>query len=153
MLIAILRRCDKDDDGRINYEEFVEAIQPADPTITKQFSTRKYKQGSRSSRALSTDPVGRDSKRSMGNTMEDGFVSPKKYSKSKVRTTTPGKKLSKITSPGGEKKSVKVLTSAKKSAAKSKLNQSFTKAEPYRVNTENTPARRRSTKGNRSTIN
>ena len=42
-VIECLRRIDKDDDGRIKYEEFVEAIQPVAPGLAKTLTSKKIK--------------------------------------------------------------------------------------------------------------
>jgi len=40
-IIEILRRMDKDDDGRIKYEEFVEAIQPVAPGLNRSVTSKR----------------------------------------------------------------------------------------------------------------
>lgn len=74
LLIAILRRFDKDDDGRINYEEFVEGIQPMNPTFTKSIKKKSRK-------SFKTEETVKKS--------TTAITSPSKLLRSTLRTTSP----------------------------------------------------------------
>lgn len=96
ILIAILRRIDKDDDGRISFEEFVEAIQPQDPTFQKT----GIKKTKRSQSALKKSAVS-----------STGFKSPNKT-------------VQRATSPRSSKKVTKVTSPVRTTTQKSKMSQS-----------------------------
>jgi Ca2+-binding EF-hand superfamily protein len=78
LLIAILRRFDKDDDGRISFEEFAESIQPMDPTFTKSMKKKR--------KSFKTEETLRKS------TTLQQTTSPSKLLRSTMRTTSPNPK-------------------------------------------------------------
>lgn len=93
-VIECLRRIDKDDDGRIKYEEFVEAIQPVAPGLAQNLTSKKAKRNTQvysgsKSRELGASYYG-DRKDSIEkNTYKRSFRSP-------VKTTLAGSKTSTV---------------------------------------------------------
>lgn len=86
-VIEILRRIDKDDDGRIKYEEFVEAIQPVTSGLWSKSESKKARKHSESYGKVKQHPTDLyENEKSLD------YKVPKTF-KSSVRTTSPAKKL------------------------------------------------------------
>eukprot|EP00331_Platyophrya_macrostoma_P021349 CAMPEP_0176446816 /NCGR_PEP_ID=MMETSP0127-20121128/24576_1 /TAXON_ID=938130 /ORGANISM="Platyophrya macrostoma, Strain WH" /LENGTH=546 /DNA_ID=CAMNT_0017832973 /DNA_START=42 /DNA_END=1682 /DNA_ORIENTATION=- len=101
-VVAILRRIDRDDDGKLTYEEFAAAIRPQGPSIG-----RTFKPGSRpGDEEIARSPGSRTKKLSVRG-------SP---ARSPLRT---GKTLSKAKSPAREQKSILKSTRKVQSPSKS----------------------------------
>ena len=111
-IVAILRRIDRDDDGKLTYEEFAAAIRAQGPSLG-----RTFKPGNRSLEENETTI--RSKKSSVRG-------SP---ARSQVRgTSTQSKSLSKARSPVREQKSI--LKSSKKVQSPSPRSQRSTSAKP-----------------------
>lgn len=117
-IVAILRRIDRDDDGKLTYEEFAAALRPQGPSIG-----RTFKPGYRAAEELkSGSPTRSRSKKSSVR------GSP---SRSQLRSTvSPSKSLSKAKSPVREQKSIlksskKVQSPSTLSTTRSKTSKSF----------------------------
>jgi len=85
-IIEILRRIDKDDDGRIKYEEFVEAVQPVTSGLWSKSESKKGRKHSENYEKVKQHPSDL-----YENEKALDYKVPKTF-KSLIRTTSPEKK-------------------------------------------------------------